>query len=91
LLCGLGLNRPCIDKGVILWLFQKQLLPVIKTTKGGDVMTKYVENQNHDDIPGEALEEERDQSAGKTVQWTVIIAVAVLLIIFLLFFAKYMK
>ena len=54
-------------------------------------MTKYVENQNHDDIPGEALEEERDQSAGKTVQWTVIIAVAVLLIIFSLFFAKYMK
>ncbi|HLR49020.1 MAG TPA: hypothetical protein VK076_00410 [Candidatus Sphingobacterium stercoripullorum] len=54
-------------------------------------MTKYVENQNHDDLPSEALEEERDQSAGKTVQWTVIIAVAVLLIIFLLFFAKYIK
>lgn len=46
----------------------------------------YNAHQQHPDPAPEALEEKDDKPAGNTIKWAIIIAIAVLAIIFLLYY-----
>ena len=46
----------------------------------------YPENQQNPGPPQEVLDEPNDKKAGKTVNWTIIIAIIILLVAFFLIF-----